>query len=263
MSYADSFGAALDHAGLPWDRLDVEAEAHSASAASGSHLDSITVSATIQGGAPGTHDRYRDAAKVARDANLAANAVRGNVAYKVGGLTIVARSEPGDPARRDLSARETEQSSVELAARHMLAFNEHRESAVVERLHTNCVIEDVALGQTYTGRHDAVACCRRWWDRLDATVIDPAYHHDGASAVTIEARCVGRRFRGPRTHTLAYRDIEIRFAAVLRFSGGLLAEVRIYYDTAAARRQLAHQVCGRQGCDTGNRLQSRMMGDRL
>lgn len=246
-SYAYTLGTTLDRAGLSWDRLEINADAQSATADSGPRLEAVVVTGTIQGGAPRMADSYRRAAKEARDASLAARAIRGNVAYKVGELTIV---PPGhhdlvpkwDP-RWDPSADRLEA----LACHHLLAFNSHQERAVLELLHPDCVIEDVALARTCTGRGASVEYYRRWWNAFGAVLIGPRYHTSGTDTATVEACCAGTRRGGLVGCVPTPRSIEVRFTAVLRFAGDLLAAARIYYDTAAPLRQFGLRAPGRRG----------------
>ena len=47
------------------------------------------------GGDPNMHNQYAEAAKQARDRSLIGRMIRGNVAYKVGAVTVVMDGAPG------------------------------------------------------------------------------------------------------------------------------------------------------------------------
>ncbi len=100
-SYAKALAVVLDGAGLRWSWVEIEAEAHTTTACDGLRLDAVVITTTIQGGMSGRGGGYRRAVKEARDVSLIARAIRGNVACKLGEITIVTSGRPVPAAHQD------------------------------------------------------------------------------------------------------------------------------------------------------------------
>ena len=93
--HAEQLGAVLYEESLPWTAIEIQADAACTAVPSAPCLDTITVYPTIFGGDPNMHNQYTEAAKQARDRSLIGRIIRGNVAYKVGAVTVVVDGAPG------------------------------------------------------------------------------------------------------------------------------------------------------------------------
>jgi uncharacterized OsmC-like protein len=154
--YAEELGEALRKNALPWSVIQVQTDAACTDDSTARRLDAVAVFPTIFGGAPSMNSEYAAAAMQARDESVVGRTIRGNVAYKVGVVTVVA-----DDARDALAPSEV--TSVgrvgtfpddlyPSATRHLAAFNRHRHDETVATLHPDCMLEDVAFGSLLRGR---------------------------------------------------------------------------------------------------------------
>src|SRR6185437_9723689 len=165
----------------------------------------------------------------ARDSSPVGRVIRGNVAYKIGAVTVVAAGR-ADGTIPQAAGDDTSGDAGRLLQRHLAAFNRHAANQTSATIHAGCALHDIALGQCFQGPAIVAAYYRSWWDAFDLKLEDPHCHGSAAGTVAIEVRCTGThrgRFRGIGP---TGRAIDMRAAAILRIRGGLIAEMRIYYD---------------------------------
>jgi steroid delta-isomerase-like uncharacterized protein len=238
-AHADALGAILERRHLPWSGFEIQTDAACAATPAMPSLDSVAVFPIVFGGDPGRHGEYAAAARQARDSSPVGRAIRGNVAYKVGAVTVLAAGR-ADGAMPWAVGGDTPRDAGpgRLLQRHLAAFNRHAADQASATIHAECALHDIALGQRFQGPAIAAAYYRSWWDAFDLRLADPRCHYGEAGTVTIEAHCTG-------THRGRFRDIAptgraigIRTAAILRLRDGLIAEMRIYYDAGSLLRQL-------------------------
>lgn len=240
--YAEELGAMLSERALPWGAIQVEVDAACVLDPPERRLDSVAVSSTIFDGDPRMHGQYAAAAKQARDQSVVGRMIRGNVAYKIGAIAVVA-----DDACDGLALREQvgvgrvgsfPDDPCTLATRHLAAFNHHRHDEFVATLHPECVLEDMAFGSPLKARAVVAEYYRSWWDAFDLRVADVQGRCCGVKTIAVEARCIGTHAGQFRGFAPTRRPIELRVAALLCFRDGLMADARIYYDAASLHRQL-------------------------
>lgn len=242
-SHAEAFGAILDERQLPWRYLEIETEAACTHASALGLLDSVAVFPAVAGGDPGLHSEYAAAALQARDRGLVGHVIRGNVAYKVAAVTVIGAEPREDHAL--CAAQHAGLSNAlradlnDLLNRHLTAFNGHLNDEVAATLHSDCTLEDVALGQSVRGRTAVGEQYRSWWDALDLRVADPRCHRGEAGTVTVEAHCPGIHIGTFRGIEPTGRVIDFGIAAIVRMRDRLIAAIRIYYDTGGLLRQLS------------------------
>lgn len=241
-SYAEALGEVLDEMRLPWRDLEVQAEAACSRAPPSPSLESVTVFPAVFEGDPGLHSDYVRAALRARDRSLVGHVVRGNVAYKVGTVTVVA-SNRRDSRTSHTSVHEGSGSVLngsrhDLLSRHLLAFNQHLSDELVATLQSDCLVTDTARGHCCLGQTAVDAYYQGWWDALDLRVTSHHCYRSNTNMAAVEARCIGVHrgiFRGIGP---TYRPIDLRASAILEIRNGLIAEIRIYYDSESLLRQL-------------------------
>lgn len=132
-----------------------------------------------------------------------------------------------------------------LLGRHLEAENAHDLEGTLATLHPDCVFEDHATGQVWTGRDGAAAHYRQWWTTFDVTVSRRANQSAGwinDSTYAAEATWSG-------SHTGAFlgvrpsgRAIVLPFFVVVSFKDGLMDAERFYYDLASLLRQIGPEV---------------------
>jgi organic hydroperoxide reductase OsmC/OhrA len=245
--HAEELSAVLSEGSLPWRALKVQTDATRTAIQSAPCLGTVAVYPTIFGGDPSMHSHYAAAAKQARDRSLIGRTIRGNVAYKVGAVTVVADDAPGALApcvgagagRGGLFPG----APHVLANRHLAAFNGHQHTKAAATLHPDCTLVDVGLGGLLQGRAVVADYYRSWWDAFGLKVTDTQCHHSGAETVAVEVHCIGTHVGTFRGIAPTHRRIDLRVAAMLSFRDGLMADAHIYYDAASLHHQLGVVAC--------------------
>ena len=114
---------------------------------------------------------------------------------------------------------------------HVEAENKHLLAETINTLHSECVFEDIPLGQIYKGREGAAEYYQTWWNAFEI-IVKPnrgiQWTIDG-NMVT-ESRYVG-------THTGEFfglkatgRSIDLPFVVIIGFKEGLMFGGRFYYN---------------------------------
>jgi steroid delta-isomerase-like uncharacterized protein len=130
---------------------------------------------------------------------------------------------------------------IRVLRRHVEAENAHDLDRTLETLHPDCLFEDVPCGQVYSGRSGAAVYYRKWWD---AFALQYGPGEEGVRHITTEGQVVaeGRFFGHHRGHfdglAPTGRAVDFRFAVVVSFREGLMADERFYYDRATLWQQL-------------------------
>jgi steroid delta-isomerase-like uncharacterized protein len=236
--HAAELGAALDLAALPWNLIEVQTDATCAAVPSAACLDMLAVYPIIYGADPSKRSQYAAASKEARDRSLIGRTIRGNVAYKLGAVTVVADDAPG--------GGDTETADAfpdALASCHLAAFNGHRHDQLIATLHPDCTLEDVALGHLLRGQAVVADYYRSWWEAFGLVVTNAQCRRSDAELMTVEAHCIGTHRGAFRAIAPTHRKVDLRVAAVLRFRDGLMADARIYYDATSLHHQLGIATC--------------------
>jgi organic hydroperoxide reductase OsmC/OhrA len=101
--YATALSARLDGRCLPWRSLDILVEVLFTSVAGMPRFEAVIVSPTIAGGDPSVIAAYRHAANEVRDRCAIGRAIRGNVAYRVGGVAVIDGGPPQTGGHTDES----------------------------------------------------------------------------------------------------------------------------------------------------------------
>jgi steroid delta-isomerase-like uncharacterized protein len=242
--HAAELGAALDLAALPWNLIEVQTDATCTAVPSAPCLDTLAVYPIIYGADPGKRSQYAAASKEARDRSLIGRTIRGNVAYKLGAVTVVADDAPG--AFPPYSGGDTETADAfpdALASCHLAAFNGHRHDQLIATLHPDCTLEDVALGHLLRGQAVVADYYRSWWEAFGLVVTNAQCRRSDAELMTVEAHCIGTHRGAFRAIAPTHRKVDLRVAAVLRFRDGLMADARIYYDATSLHHQLGIATC--------------------
>jgi steroid delta-isomerase-like uncharacterized protein len=246
LSHAQALGAVLDEKRLAWRTIEVQTEAAGPIEPARHSLDSVTLFPSIVGGEPYMHDKYAAAALEARDRSPVSHAIRGNVAYKVGVVTVVPSHGPDSPALGEVKSTEPGNSfatgPTKLMSRHLAAFNGHVGSHVTATLHSDCVFEDVALGRRVQGQTAINEYYRSWWDAFDVKLTGLQCYHGEAGMVTVEGHCAGMHVGTFRGIEPTRRQIDLRTVALLRIHNGLIAEVKVYYDVISLLHQLGAAI---------------------
>ena len=90
-SYSVTFAEMLRAVGLPQSSLAIHAEGLVTSDAGAERSTTVTVRPTIQGADIARRQAYEKAAIAARNNCFIGRSIRGNIAYVVGGLSLVGR----------------------------------------------------------------------------------------------------------------------------------------------------------------------------
>jgi peroxiredoxin-like protein len=90
-SYSVTFAEMLRAVGLPQSSLAIHAEGLVTSDAGAERFTTVTVRPTIQGADTARRQAYEKAAIAARNNCFIGRSIRGNIAYVVGGLSLVGR----------------------------------------------------------------------------------------------------------------------------------------------------------------------------
>jgi SnoaL-like domain len=131
-------------------------------------------------------------------------------------------------------------SRLALLERHLRAENARGMQDTLATLTPDCVLEDLALGRTYTGRCGAGDYYRIWWDAFAPTVTPERVHWTGDGEAIVEARWRGYHHGEFLAMQPTGREIDVPVAIFVTFGeDDLVAGERFYYDLATIRRQLA------------------------
>ncbi len=131
--------------------------------------------------------------------------------------------------REDLE--EILETNKQLVDIHVEAENKHLLAETINTLHSECVFEDIPLGQIYQGREEAAEYYQTWWNAF-GIIVKPnrgiQWTIDGN--MVAESRYVG-------THTGEFfglkatgRSIDLPFVVIIGFKEGLMLGERFYYN---------------------------------
>lgn len=134
-----------------------------------------------------------------------------------------------------------DQQLADLVRRHLVAENGQDLAGTLATLHTECLFEDFATGQSWRGHDGAAAHYRQWWTTFDVTVKRGPGQNGGwleSGGYMAEATWHGRhigRFLGIEP---SGRPIVQPFVVVLAFKDGLMLSERFHYDLGSLLRQI-------------------------
>ncbi len=114
---------------------------------------------------------------------------------------------------------------------HLEAENKHLLAETINTLHSECVFEDIPLGQIYEGREGAAEYYQTWWGAFEIIVTS-----NRGRQWTIDGNMIAEpRYVG--THTGDFfglkatgRSIDFPFVVVISFRDGLMLGERFYYN---------------------------------
>jgi len=122
--------------------------------------------------------------------------------------------------------------------RHLEAENAYRLEKTLETLTEDCVFEDVALAERFTGHAGASAYYRRWWLAFPDLTWVPQRRAFTEEGVVSELIAHGTH-RGDFFGLAATgRQIEIPVTIFVTFAEGRMSGERLYYDLVTLLRQL-------------------------
>ncbi len=139
------------------------------------------------------------------------------------------------PGQKGGGMREDLEEILEINKRlvdiHVEAENKHLLAETINTLHSECVFEDIPLGQIYKGREGAAEYYQTWWNAF-GIIVKPnrgiQWTIDGN--MVAESRYVG-------THTGEFfglkatgRSIDLPFVVIIGFKEGLMLGERFYYN---------------------------------
>jgi steroid delta-isomerase-like uncharacterized protein len=108
-------------------------------------------------------------------------------------------------------------------------------------VHPDCVFEDRATGQRWSGRAEVADHYAQWWAAFDITVGHEPSQAGGWVTPTLfvaEATWHGTHIGEFLGVAPTQRKIRLPFVVFVGFKDGLLAEERFYYDRASLLTQL-------------------------
>jgi steroid delta-isomerase-like uncharacterized protein len=141
------------------------------------------------------------------------------------------------------NAREADMSTgvdadVRVLRHHMAVENAHQMEQTLATLTEDCVFDDRALGQVFTGHGGAAEYYRMWWDAFEVTVaaehVQVAAEGTAAAQTWWRGRQVGPFLGVPATG----REVHVPVAIFVELRDGRLAAERLYWDRLSVLRQL-------------------------
>lgn len=121
---------------------------------------------------------------------------------------------------------------------HLEAENAHHLEDTLDTLTPDCVFEDIALGDRFTGHEGAARYYRMWWSAFATEVVPERLHlADGVAVAETTWRGVHVGVFADMAPTL--RRIELPVAIIVTLQGSLIAGERLYWDRARLLEQLA------------------------
>jgi steroid delta-isomerase-like uncharacterized protein len=126
----------------------------------------------------------------------------------------------------------------ELLRRHLDAENRHDMDDTLATLTTDCVFEDLALGERFEGHAGATAYYRMWWDAFDTEVTPERLHLVEPATAVAETTWRGKHGGAFMGIEPTGRSIEVPVILVAELRDGLMGGERIYWDRATVLVQL-------------------------
>jgi steroid delta-isomerase-like uncharacterized protein len=127
---------------------------------------------------------------------------------------------------------------LQFVQRHMEAENAHRMEETLATLTSDCLFEDMALGQIFQGHTGARDYYQTWWDAFSTTAHPERLYFADQGFAVAEVRFQGTHISSFLGIEPTGHQVDIPTAIVVTFRDGLMAGERMYWDVATLLRQL-------------------------
>ncbi len=128
--------------------------------------------------------------------------------------------------------------NLEVLNKHLKAENQHDMEATLATLHPECIFEDIALNQIYSGRQGAGDYYKLWWEAFDLIVVSEKRYFTDNETIIAEPRYTGTHIGNFYGLAPTGKKIDFKLAVIISFRDGFLSGERMYYDSRTLLIQL-------------------------